>query len=51
MDSLNCSYFKEEFETLDELIDRVMYSGMDPSYEITKDSKGTGEYLEDFLVN
>jgi hypothetical protein len=50
MYSLDCSYFKEEFEILDELIDRVMYSGMDPSYEITKNGKGTGEYLEDFIV-
>jgi urate oxidase len=50
MYSLDCSYFKEEFETLDELIDRVMYSGMDPSYEITENGKGTGEYLEDFIV-
>jgi hypothetical protein len=50
MYSLDCSYFKEEFETLNELIDRVMYSGMDPSYEITKNGKGTGEYLEDFIV-
>jgi hypothetical protein len=50
MYSLDCSYFKEEFETLQELIDRVMYSGMDPSYEITKNGKGTGEYLEDFIV-
>jgi hypothetical protein len=24
--------------------------GMDPSYEVTKDGKGTGEYLEDFIV-
>ena len=50
MYSLDCSYFKEEFETLDELIDRVMYSGMDPSYEITKNGVGTGELLEDFLM-
>lgn len=51
MYSLDCSYFKEEFETLNELIDRVMYSGMDPSYEVTKNGKGTGEYLEDFIVH
>ncbi len=50
MYSLDCSYFKEEFNSLGELIDRVIYSGMDPSYEITKDGKGTGEILEDFIV-
>jgi hypothetical protein len=51
MYSLDCSYFKEEFNSLEELIDHVMYSGMDPSYEITKNGKGTGEYLEDFIVH
>ena len=50
MYSLDCSYFKEEFDSIDELIESVMYSGMDPSYEITKNGKGTGEYLEDFLM-
>ena len=50
MYSLDCSYFKEEFNSLEELIDRVMYSGMDPSYEVTKNGKGTGEFLEDFIV-
>jgi len=50
MYSLDCSYFKEEFNSIPELIDRVMYSGMDPSYEITKDGVGIGEYLVDFIV-
>jgi hypothetical protein len=50
MYSLDCSYYKAEFETLDELIEAVMVNGMDPSYEITKDGKGTGEILEDFIV-
>jgi hypothetical protein len=49
MYSLDCSYYKAEFETLDELIEAVMVNGMDPSYEITKDGKGTGEILEDFI--
>ena len=51
MYSLDCSYFKEEFNSLEELIDRVMYSGMDPNYEVTKNGKGIGEYLEDFIVH
>jgi hypothetical protein len=49
MYSLDCSYFKEEFDSIDELIESVMYRGMDPSYEITKDGVGIGEYLIDFL--
>lgn len=49
MYSLDCSYYTKEFDTLDELIDEVMYSGMDPNYEITKDGVGIGEKLRDFL--
>ena len=51
MYSLKCSYYQKEFNTIDELIDDVVSSGMDPSYEITKNGKGTGEYLEDFIVH
>jgi hypothetical protein len=50
MYSLKCEYYKKEFNTIDELIDNVMMSGMDPSYEITRDGKGTGELLEDYLM-
>jgi hypothetical protein len=50
MYSLKCDYYKKEFNTIDELIDNVLMDGMDPSYEVTKDGKGTGEYLEDFIV-
>jgi hypothetical protein len=32
MYSLDCSYYTAEFETLEELIEAVMYGGMDPSY-------------------
>jgi len=35
MYSLNCSYYNEEWSTLNELIDDVVSSGMDPNYEIT----------------
>jgi hypothetical protein len=48
--TLDCSYYKKEFPTLQELIDDVMYSGMDPSYEILRDGKPTGEELQDFIV-
>ena len=49
MYSLKCSYYKKEFNTIDELIDDVMYSGMDPNYEITKDGKLTGEMAIDLI--
>jgi len=48
--TLNCSYYKKEFSTLQELIDDVMSSGMDPNYEILRDGKPTGEELWYFIV-
>ena len=49
MYSLNCSYYKNEFKTIDDLINHVIMSGMDPNYEITKNGKGTGEMLIDLI--
>jgi hypothetical protein len=51
MYSLDCSYYTEEFNTLDELIDDVISSGMDPSYEITRNGSPTGETVWDLMVN
>jgi len=49
MYSLNCSYYEREFNTLNELMDDVVFSGMDPNYEITKDGVGTGEMVSDLI--
>ena len=49
MYSLNCDYYTKEFPTLEELIDDVMTSGMDPCYEVTKDGVGMQEELIDFM--
>lgn len=49
MYSLNCSYYTREFNTLNELVDDVVFSGMDPNYEITKNGKGTGEMVSDLI--
>jgi len=49
MYSLNCNYYKKKFNTIDELIDDVVLNGMDPNYEITRDGKGTGEYVIDLI--
>jgi len=43
MYSLKCSYYKKEFNTIDELINDVIMSGMDPNYEITRNGTGIGE--------
>ena len=50
MYSLKCNYYQKEFNTIDELIQDVILSGMDPNYEITKNGKGIGEELIDFVV-
>jgi hypothetical protein len=49
MYSLNCEYYEREFNTLNELMDDVVFSGMDPNYEITKDGVGTGEMVSDII--
>ena len=49
MYSLDCSYYTNEFETIEELIEAVMINGMDPNYEITFNGEGTGEQLIDII--
>jgi hypothetical protein len=46
MYSLDCSYYKAEFETIDELIEAATINGM---YEITFDGEGIGEQLIDLI--
>jgi hypothetical protein len=49
MYSLNCKYFKLKFESIEELINYVITSGMDPNYQITKDGKKTNDFLIDLI--
>jgi len=49
MYSLDCSYYQKSFSTLDELINDVITSGMDPNYEITKDGVGIGDQAIDLI--
>jgi hypothetical protein len=49
MYGLKCDYYTKQFNTVDELIDDVMASGMDPNYEITRNGKGTGEQVSDLI--
>ena len=49
MYSLNVSYYKKKFNTLMELIDDVVISGMDPNQEITCNGKPTGELAIDLI--
>ena len=48
--SLDCSYYDKEFDSIDELIDDIASSGMDPNYEITKNGKGTGELAIELMM-
>ena len=50
MYSLNCNYFFEEFESINDLVEHCTVHGMDPNYEITKNGNGIGEELIDFMV-
>jgi hypothetical protein len=49
MYSLDVSYFVEEFDTLEELMDYVIQHGMDPNQEITRNGKPTGELAIDLI--
>ena len=48
--SLDCSYYNKKVITLDELLDDIASSGMDPNYEITKNGKGTGELAIELMM-
>ena len=50
MYSLDCSYYKKEFMYLDELIDDIKVSGMDPNYEITCNGVPIGEMAIDYII-
>jgi hypothetical protein len=50
MYSLNCNYYKKEFDSIDELLDDITTSGMDPNYKITYNGKNTGETAWDLMV-
>ena len=50
MYSLDCDYYTEEFSTINELINHIVQSGMDPNYEVTKDGNGVGENASDYIV-
>ena len=50
MYSLKCKYYDRKFSTIEELINDVMMSGMDPNYEVTYDGEGTNEIIVDLIT-
>ena len=48
--TLDCNYYTKEFNSIDELINDITTSGMDPSYLILKNGVSIGEMAEDFLI-
>ena len=49
MYSLNCNYYTKSFNTLDELLNDIIVSGMDPNYVVLKDGKSIGNEAIDLI--
>jgi hypothetical protein len=49
MYTLDCNYYTREFSTVDELIQDIMISGMDPNYEIMYNGQPTGDQAIDLI--
>ena len=49
MYTLDCNYYTREFSTVDELIQDIMISGMDPNYEIMFNGQPTGDQAIDLI--
>ncbi len=47
--TLDCSYYNKSFGSLNELLDDILASGMDPNYEILRDGKPTHETAWDHI--
>jgi hypothetical protein len=50
MYTLDCSYYNKAFSELDELINDIIESGMDPNYEILHNGERTGKIAIDLIV-
>lgn len=49
MYSLDCPYYCRSFDTLEQLLQDIMRSGMDPNYPITLDGRRTSEWAIDLI--
>ena len=48
--SLDCSYYNKSFSNVNDLINDIISSGMDPNYEITWNGIPSTEMASDFIV-
>jgi len=46
---LKCPYYKKKFNTIYELLDDIVLSGMDPNYLVYKDGKSVGTKAIDLI--
>ena len=49
MYSLDCSYYEKSFSNINDLVNDIISSGMDPNYEITCNGVGMGENANEYL--
>lgn len=47
---LDCSYYTKSFDSLTELIDDVILSGMDPSYYIREGNQVTNTMVSELII-
>jgi len=48
--TLDCNYYTKEFASINDLIEDVTISGMDPNYEILRNGIKTGENAIDLIL-
>ena len=49
MYTLDCSYYSKSFVSIEELINDILISGMDPNYPILLNGQPTGEMAIDLI--
>jgi len=50
MYGLACKYYTKKFNSIPELIEDIILSGMDPNYSITLDGKSIRQKATEFIV-
>ena len=48
--TIDCKYYTKSFDNINELIEDITMSGMDPNYEILLNGKKTGQRIFDLMI-